>query len=123
MCRYRARFPHFTQIPWRGNFTSYNNNMGEIHPVACERDTRAADGRMSSLAVDGVRIEMIERGRGRPLLFLHPGIGLSPGAPVLDRLAERARVIAPLHPGFGGSDQPASFTCIDDLAYFYLDLM
>jgi len=83
----------------------------------------AADGRISSLAVDGVRIEMIERGRGAPLLFLHPGIGLSPGEPVLDRLAERVRLIAPIHPGFGGSEQPARFTSIDDLAYFYLDLM
>ena len=83
----------------------------------------AADGIMSSLAVDGVRIEMIERGHGRPLLFLHPGIGLSPGAPVLDHLAERARLIAPIHPGFGRSEQPARFTGIDDLAYFYLDLM
>ncbi len=58
-----------------------------------------------------------------PLLFLHPGIGISSTAPVLDRLAERARVIAPSHPGFGGSEQPASFTSIDDLAYFYLDLI
>jgi len=83
----------------------------------------AADGSISSLAVDGIRIAMIERGQGRPLLFLHPGIGLSPDAPVLDRLAERGRVIAPIHPGFGASEQPARFTCIDDLAYFYLDLM
>jgi pimeloyl-ACP methyl ester carboxylesterase len=73
--------------------------------------------------IAGVRIEMIERGRGRPLLFLHPGIGLDPGAPVLDRLAQGARVIAPSHPGFGRSDQPPDMTTIDDLAYFYLDLM
>jgi pimeloyl-ACP methyl ester carboxylesterase len=78
---------------------------------------------IGSLVVNGVRIELIERGSGRPLLFLHPGIGISATAPVLDRLAERARVIAPSHPGFGGSEQPASFTSIDDLAYFYLDLI
>jgi len=77
---------------------------------------------VSSIAVDGVRVELIERGAGRPLVFLHPEIGLSPSAPVLDLLAGRARVIAPVHPGFGRSEQPKSFDSVDDLAYFYLDL-
>jgi pimeloyl-ACP methyl ester carboxylesterase len=77
----------------------------------------------TSRLVDGIRIETIERGSGRPLLFLHPGIGISATAPVLGRLAERTRLIAPSHPGFGGSEQPASVTSIDDLAYFYLDLI
>jgi pimeloyl-ACP methyl ester carboxylesterase len=83
----------------------------------------AADGTIGSLAVSGVRIELLELGRGRPLLFLHPEIGIAPDAPVLDRLAERTRVIAPVHPGFGGSEQPSWFTTVDDLAYFYLDLI
>ena len=52
--------------------------------------------------INGIRIELIERGSGRPLLFLHPGIGISATAPVLDHLAARARLIAPSHPGFGG---------------------
>jgi pimeloyl-ACP methyl ester carboxylesterase len=78
---------------------------------------------LARLSVNGVAVEYVEKGRGRPLLFLHPGIGLDPKAPVLDRLAERARVIAPSHPGFGGSEQPRSFATIDDLAYFYLDLL
>jgi pimeloyl-ACP methyl ester carboxylesterase len=77
----------------------------------------------TAISVNGVRVESIEKGRGRPLLFLHPGIGLDPNEPVLDRLAERARVIAPGHPGFGNSEQPKSFTSVDDLAYFYLDLL
>ncbi len=82
-----------------------------------------ADALPASLQINGIRIESIEKGNGRPLLFLHPGIGIDPAAPVLDRLAERARVIAPSHPGFGGSEQPRSFSTIDDLAYFYLDLL
>ena len=77
----------------------------------------------SSITINGIRVEMIERGRGRPLLFLHPGVGLDGAAPALDRLAERARVIAPSHPGFGASEQPRAFDTIDDLAYFYLDLL
>ncbi len=73
--------------------------------------------------VAGVRLEWIERGEGAPILFLHPGIGIAPDAPVLDLLAAKARIIAPSHPGFGRSEQPKDFTTIDDLAYFYLDLM
>jgi len=77
----------------------------------------------AAITVNGIKIETSEKGRGRPLLFLHPGIGLDRNAPVIDKLAEQARVIAPSHPGFGNSEQPKSFTTVDDLAYFYLDLL
>ena len=77
----------------------------------------------AAMTVNGIRVEAIEKGHGRPLLFLHPGIGLDRNASVIDRLAEHARVIAPSHPGFGNSEQPKSFTTVDDLAYFYLDLI
>jgi pimeloyl-ACP methyl ester carboxylesterase len=83
----------------------------------------SSDAPDSSLCVEGVTVEVIARGRGRPLLFLHPEIGLDPSAAVLDHLAERTRVIAPSHPGFGRSDLPRSMTTVDDLAYFYLDLL
>jgi pimeloyl-ACP methyl ester carboxylesterase len=75
------------------------------------------------LTVNGLRIEAIERGEGRPLLFLHPGIGIDPKAPVLDALAGKARLIAPSHPGFGTSELAPTMTTVDDLSYFYLDLM
>src|SRR5262245_41437208 len=77
----------------------------------------------SSIVVNNVRVELIERGHGKPLLFLHPEIGIEPAAPVLDQLASRMRVLAPVHPGFGRSEQPKSFDTVDDLAYFYLDLL
>ena len=77
----------------------------------------------ATITVNSITVEVIEKGRGRPLLFLHPGIGLDRSAPVIDKLAEHARVIAPSHPGFGNSEQPRAFTTIDDLAYFYLDLL
>jgi pimeloyl-ACP methyl ester carboxylesterase len=76
-----------------------------------------------AISVNGIRIDLIERGQGKPLLFLHPGIGIDPDAPVLERLATRMRVLAPTHPGFGGSEAPKSFDHIDDLAYFYLDFL
>ena len=81
---------------------------------------RTAAGPMT---VNGLRIEMTERGQGRPLLFLHPGIGIDSKAPVLDVLATKARVIAPSHPGFGASELAPTMTTVEDLSYFYLDLM
>src|SRR5689334_21155570 len=96
----------------------WQDQAQEILPVSV-----TADAPVSSLVVNGIRLDAIERGEGRPLLFLHPGIGIDPSAPVLDHLACAARVIAPLHPGFGGSDLPKSMTTVDDLAYFYLDLL
>src|SRR5215471_10938332 len=77
----------------------------------------------SSIIVNGARIELIDRGHGRPLLSLHPHIGLDTAAPVLAMLAEGRRLIAPSHPGFGGSERPAGITTVDDLAYHYLDMM
>ena len=76
-----------------------------------------------TVSVGGIRIEMIERGEGRPLLFLHPEIGIEENSAALARLSARARVLAPIHPGFGASELPPSFDHIDDLAYFYLDLI
>src|SRR5262245_26469918 len=77
----------------------------------------------SSIAVNGTNIELIERGHGRPILFLHPGIGIDAGAPVLDALARGGRVIAPSHPGFGASQLPKGMSTADDISYFYLDLL
>src|SRR5262245_23963050 len=74
----------------------------------------------------GVAVELIERGNGRPLVFLHPGHPsgrLDAKATVLELLAERARVIAPTHPGFGAVAAPRELTTVDDLAYLYLDLL
>jgi pimeloyl-ACP methyl ester carboxylesterase len=79
---------------------------------------------VSFIDIRGVRIETIDRGTGRPLLFLHPGIGIDPSAAVLDHLGKAGmRLLAPSHPGFGTSDLPQSFTTVDDLAYFYLDML
>lgn len=72
--------------------------------------------------IAGVDLEIVERGKGRPLLFLHAGEGLGPDRPWLDLMAEQHRVIAPAHPGFGRSSLPDWMSTVDDLAYLYLDL-
>ena len=82
-----------------------------------------APAAVTSIAVNGTTIEAVERGQGRPILFLHPGIGIDAGAPVLDALAHGGRVIAPSHPGFGTSQLPKGMSTVDDLSYFYLDLL
>jgi pimeloyl-ACP methyl ester carboxylesterase len=76
-----------------------------------------------SLVVEGTRIDMIERGSGRPLLFLHAENGIEAAAAAIDELAEAAHVIAPTHPGFGRSELPHGMRSVDDLSYFYLDLL
>ena len=76
-----------------------------------------------TISLAGTSVEVVERGKGRSLLFLHPGEGLAPERPWLDLLAERYRVIAPWHPGYGNSpliDNAAGG--VGDLAYLYLDL-
>jgi pimeloyl-ACP methyl ester carboxylesterase len=73
--------------------------------------------------VRGTRIEVLDCGNGRPLLFLNAGLGIDPGAAAIDLLSRQFRIVAPSHPGFGGSERPASLTTVDDLSYFYLDLL
>ena len=76
-----------------------------------------------SITVSGVALDIEERGQGRPLLFLHPGEGLQANRPWIDLLARTHRVIAPNHPGFGGSALPDWFGTVDDIAYLYLDMI
>ena len=78
---------------------------------------------ITSFVVNGTTIEAVDRGKGRTILFLHPGIGIDPAAPVLAELARGGRVIAPSHPGFGTSQLPKGMSTVDDIAYFYLDMI
>jgi pimeloyl-ACP methyl ester carboxylesterase len=76
-----------------------------------------------TVSVGGTSLEIVERGQGRPLLFLHAGEGLAPERPWLDLLARRYRVFAPWHPGYGNSPLiDGGAGGVDDLAYLYLDL-
>ncbi len=76
-----------------------------------------------TLVVEGISVDMIDRGAGPPLLFLHAENGIEPALGAVDALAETARVVAPTHPGFGRSELPQGMRTIDDLSYFYLDLL
>jgi pimeloyl-ACP methyl ester carboxylesterase len=75
------------------------------------------------LTVHGVRLEVIERGQGWPILLLHGEDGLDSEAPFLELLAAHGHIIAPSHPGFGHSPDTGTVDTVDDLAYLYLDLL
>src|SRR6516162_705045 len=78
---------------------------------------------MERIDIAGVSLEMLTAGDGPPLLFLHGGDYFAQHRDFFGKLARRWRVIAPRHPGFGGSDRPEGFRTIHDLAYLYLDLL
>jgi pimeloyl-ACP methyl ester carboxylesterase len=85
--------------------------------------SQGAESGPGSLVVGGTRIDLIERGSGRPLLFLHAENGIKPALAAIEELAKAAHVIAPTHPGFGRSELPSGMRTVDDLSYFYLDLL
>lgn len=74
-----------------------------------------------TIKIARTELEIVDRGSGPPLLFLHAGEGLGANRPWLELLARKHRVIAPSHPGFG-SPLPDWIGTVDDLAYLYLDL-
>jgi pimeloyl-ACP methyl ester carboxylesterase len=93
------------------------------HSSPLEGKSVAGDGAGGSVVVEGTRIDMIECGSGPPVLFLHAENGIEPAAAAIAELAKGARVIAPTHPGFGRSELPKGMHTVEDLSYFYLDLL
>jgi pimeloyl-ACP methyl ester carboxylesterase len=78
---------------------------------------------MERIDIDGVSLEALVAGTGRPLLFLHGIDYFAQQRPFLDRMARSFRVVAPRHPGFGSSDRPGWMRTVGDIAYLYLDLI
>src|SRR3981189_3774201 len=59
--------------------------------------------RFLTLKPSGIRIQVVEAGKGRDLLYLHGAGGHMPGDPLIAALATKYRVVAPLLPGYGQS--------------------
>ena len=76
-----------------------------------------------TLTVHGIELEVVRRGRGRPLVLLHGFQPLDPEARFLGLLSRRAEVVAPSHPGFGRSARPKDFESVYDLANMYAALL
>lgn len=76
-----------------------------------------------TVRVAGVDVDYLDVGSGPALLFLHSGWSPTFKSTVyLDHLAQRFRVIAPVHPGFGLRARAQQLRDVSDLAYLYLDL-
>src|ERR1700734_2592610 len=74
------------------------------------------------LAVPGGTISYQRAGSGPPLLFLHGGGGggwFKPHA----SWARHHDVVAPVHPGFGHTDELPDVEAIDALVYHYLEVI
>jgi len=76
----------------------------------------------STIEVNSTKLHLFEDGKGETVLFLH-GAGGSNWSPLLQVLAEKHRVLAPEHPGFGRSQIPDWMMSVGDLAFFYLDFL
>ena len=68
-------------------------------------------------------VRLLRGGAGAPLIFLHGAAGLPGWLPFFEQLAERYEVLAPEHPGFGKSDNPAWIRNVPGLAMYYLDFL
>ena len=84
---------------------------------------------MSGNIVDvyGRKVWVLENGSGAPLLYLHGFADVHSvrdgWMPFHERLANRARVIAPAHPGCAQSDENKDVDAIEDVVFHYLEVL
>lgn len=91
--------------------------------MSWEEALQTRDEHAEIRSVAGLGLEVLQGGAGPTVLLLHGSFGWWGWEPVHERLAERFTVIAPSHPGFGRSPRVPGVETIDDLAYYYLDLL
>ena len=75
------------------------------------------------LTVQGIELEMLRRGAGRPALLLHGFDTVNAEAPFLDLLGRHAGLFIPSSPGFGHSPRPKDFDSVYDLVHLYLAVL
>jgi pimeloyl-ACP methyl ester carboxylesterase len=75
--------------------------------------------------VGDVQVTVEEQGAGQPYLVLHGGAGPHSVAAFAQLLADKGscRVLAPIHPGFGGTPRPDGLNSVARLAIVYRDLL
>ena len=78
---------------------------------------------LRELDVRGTRVQMLRGGAGSELVFLHGAGGAGRWLSFQERLAEHFSVLAPSHPGHGGSPAAEWIEHISDLAFHTLDLL
>jgi pimeloyl-ACP methyl ester carboxylesterase len=73
------------------------------------------------VTVDGIRVHILEAGQGEPLVYFH-GAGTTSGFQELLPLAAHRRLIVPIHPGFGASQDDPAINAMLDYAIHYAAL-
>lgn len=71
--------------------------------------------------VNGIDTAVLSAGEGAPVVFFHGG-GTMTGFDAMLPLAENARLIVPIHPGFGQSADDPGIDSLHDYHLHYLDL-
>jgi pimeloyl-ACP methyl ester carboxylesterase len=77
----------------------------------------------SMVEVAGGKVQLLQAGRGRPLVVLHHDVGNPGWLQFYDTLADRFQVHVPSHPGFGKSDRPEWMRTVRDMTMVYLWLL
>lgn len=79
--------------------------------------------RFLTLKPSDIRIEVVEAGKGKDLLYLHGAGGHMPDDPLIAALAGRYRVVAPLLPGYGRSVGEDGLRDMLDITLHALDVL
>lgn len=72
---------------------------------------------------DDLTLTVDDRGSGPAMLVLHGGGGPLTVAGFVEAMSAHSRVIAPVHPGFGGTPRPDDFDSVEKLADTYAALL
>lgn len=70
-----------------------------------------------------VTLRVLSAGRGAPVVYVHSYWEREPWSPLLERLAERYAVWAPVHPGAPGSTGVETLDDVHDLTLLYDELL
>lgn len=82
-----------------------------------------ADWQSETVTIGGEELHYLKAGKGRPVLILHEELGNPGWFDWQRRLAEKCKVILPLHPGFGVSPRRDWIRTVGDLANFYAQVL
>jgi pimeloyl-ACP methyl ester carboxylesterase len=79
-----------------------------------------------ALDIGGHAVAIAESGSGEPLVYLHGFADLhgssSDTLPFHHALAAKVRVVAPAHPGCGGSEENEEIDAVEDVVFHYLQV-
>ena len=80
-------------------------------------------GSLSMIDMRGTQLELFKAGSVRPSCSCMAWTGWKVRRTLLRNCRDDFTVYAPSHPGFGASKQREGLNRVDDLGYFYLDMM